>query len=344
MVSGKHTGRSWVATLNKPWLHFMVLGVVLFQLQSVFWPEPKTVIPPLSEARISALQSQWLTSTGRQPTIEQTAKFIAVARDRDMLLQRALERKFHLQDTIVYQRLIRNMNFLRLGEGLSEAELFHQALSMGLHLDDEVVKRRLIQLMEQQLLADSPAVKPSTAEIAAAFSTRQAELRRPPLYSFEHLFFTSGRASEAAAIIATISAQKLDVRSARQLGSPFMQGHQFTRQTPNQLARNFGKGFVVGLEQALNQSQVTQPQPQWLGPIASAYGLHYLWLTEFEPPHDAELRDVQRQLIVDLEYAAENRALQCAIAMLRKHYDMQKQTLKGSDLMQADGNDPQVCQ
>jgi hypothetical protein len=342
MVDGKHTRWRWVATLNKPWLHFMVLGVVLFQVQSMFWPEPKTVIPPLSEARISALQSQWLASTGRQPTIEQTAKFIAVARDRDMLLQRALERKFHLQDTIVYQRLIRNMNFLQLGEGLPEAELFHQALSMGLHLDDEVVKRRLIQLMEQRLLADSPAAKPSAEEIAAAFTTRQTELRRPPLYSFEHLFFTSDRAPAAAAIIATILAQKLDVKSARQLGSPFMQGHQFTRQTPNQLARNFGKGFVVGLEQALNQSPMSQPQ--WLGPIASAYGLHYLWLTEFEPPRDAELREVERQLIVDLEYAAENRALQCAITMLRNDYDMQQQTLKGRDLMQIDGNDPQACQ
>jgi hypothetical protein len=342
MVNGKPARWRWAAKLNKPWLHFMVLGAVLFQLQSVFWPEPKTVIPPLSEARISALQEQWLASTGRQPTIEQTANFIALARDRDMLLQRALELKFHLQDPVVYQRLIRNMNFLQLGEGLPDAELFHQALSMGLHLDDEVVKRRLIQLMEQQLLADSPATQPSAADIAAAFATRQAELRRPPVYSFEHLFFTSDQAAEAAAIFATIAAQKLDVRSARQLGSPFMQGHQFTRQTPNQLARNFGKGFVMGLEQAVNQSRMTQPQ--WLGPIASAYGLHYLWLTEFEPPHAAELREVERQLIIDLEYAAENRALQCAIAMLREHYDMQQQTLKGNELTPTDGNDPQACQ
>ena len=341
MVNGKHARWRWVAKLNKPWLHFMVLGAVLFQVQSVFWPEPKTVIPSLSEARISALREQWFASTGRQPTIGQTAKFVAIARDRDMLLQRALELKFHLKDPVVYQRLIRNMNFLQLGEGRPEAELFHQGLSMGLHLDDEVVKRRLIQLMELQLLADSPADQPSAAEIAAAFSTRQAELRRPPLYSFEHLFFTSDRAPEVAAIIATISAQKLDVGSARQLGSPFMQGSQFTRQTPNQLARNFGKSFVVGLKQALNKSQ--RKQPQWLGPIASAYGIHYLWLTEFEAPRDAELREVERQLIVDLEYAAENRALQCAIAMLRKHYDMQQQTLKGSDQMQTDGNDPQAC-
>jgi hypothetical protein len=333
---------TWIARLNKPWLHFIVLGAVLFQLQSAFFPEPRTVIGPLSEARISALQQQWLTSTGRDPTPEQIERFIAVELDRDMLLQRALELDFHLQDTIVYQRLIRNMNFLQLAEGKSDADLFKQALEMRLHLDDEVVKRRLIQLMESQLLADNPVAKPSAEEVAAALTNRKEELRRPPLYSIEHVFFTRERESEIAAILATIAEQKLGVRSARQLGSPFLQGHQFSRQTPDQLARNFGKGFVIGLEQALHKSQMKQQQ--WLGPIPSAYGLHYVWLTEFEPARAAELREVEQQLRHDLEYAAKNQTLQCAIATLREDYDVKGQDQMGSDLKERDVNDGEGCQ
>ena len=326
-----------MASLNKPWLHFIVLGAVLFQSQSVFFPEPKTVIGPLSEARISALQKQWLTSTGRYPTPEQIEKFIAVELDRDMLLQRALELDFHLQDIIVYQRLIRNMNFLQLAEGKSDADLFKQALEMRLHLDDEVVKRRLIQLMESQLLADNPVAKPSAEEVAAALTNRKEELRRPPRYSIEHVFFTRGRESEVAAIIARITEQKLDVQAARYLGSPFLQGHQFARQTPDQLARNFGKGFVIGLEKARHKSQMKQQQ--WLGPIPSAYGFHYVWLTEFEPARSAELREVEQQLRHDLEYAAKNRALRCAIATLREDYDVKGQDQKGLDV-----NDGEGCQ
>jgi hypothetical protein len=332
---------SWIARLNKPWLHFIVLGAVLFQLQSVLFPEAKTVIGPLSEARISSLQEQWLTSTGRQPTPEQTSRFIAVELDRDMLFQRALELDFHLYDTIVYQGLIRNMKFLQLALDKSDAELFDQALEMRLHLDDEVVKRRLIQLMEQQLLADNPAARPTAEEVAAAFAKRKEELRRPPLYSIEHVFFTRERESEVAAIIATVTEQKLDVRSARQLGSPFLQGHQFSRQTPDQLARNFGKGFVFSLEQALSTSH-TQSQTetqQWLGPLPSAYGLHYVWVTQFEPARYALLREVEQQLRHDLEYAAKKQTLQCAIAVLRKVYDVKGQDQKGLDV-----KDGEACQ
>ena len=40
-----------LARLNRPWLHFILLGVLLFYLQGVFFPEPKPVVGPLGEAR-----------------------------------------------------------------------------------------------------------------------------------------------------------------------------------------------------------------------------------------------------------------------------------------------------
>jgi len=337
MVIGKSARMSWIARLNKPWLHFIVLGAVLFQLQSLLFPAPKAVIGPLSKARISALQEQWITSTARQPTPEQTARFIAIELDRDMLFQRALELDLHLYDAIVYQRLIRNMMFLQLAVDKSDISLFDQALEMRLHLDDEIVKRRLIQLMEEQLLAENPTPKPSKEEVAAAFENRKEELRRPPLYSIEHIFFARDSESKVAAAIATIIEQKLDVQSARQLGSPFLQGHQFARQTPDQLARNFGKGFVFSLEQALGKTlpqskALSQTNTQkWLGPIRSAYGLHYVWIAEFEPDRDAQLWEVEQQLRHDLEYARENQALECAIEVLRKDYEIRGQGRNGFD-------------
>ena len=38
MANGKSARMSWIATLNKPWLHFIVLGAVLFQVQSFLFP------------------------------------------------------------------------------------------------------------------------------------------------------------------------------------------------------------------------------------------------------------------------------------------------------------------
>ena len=51
-----------LARLNRPWLHFILLGVLLFYLQGVFFPEPKPVVGPLGEAREEALRQQWMSS------------------------------------------------------------------------------------------------------------------------------------------------------------------------------------------------------------------------------------------------------------------------------------------
>jgi hypothetical protein len=252
--------------------------------------------------------------------------FIAVELDRDMLVQRALDLDFHLYDSIVYQRLIRNMNFLQLAHDKSDAQLFKQALAMQLHLDDEIVKRRLIQMMEQKLLADNAPAKPSAAQIEAAFIERSDALRRPPLYSIEHVFLPAERAPEMVAVISKITDQDLDLRAARELGSPFLQGHRFIKRTPNQLARNFGKGFVRELESELQaiaaQVSANAKEPQWLGPISSVYGVHYVWLAEFLPARDARLDEVEEQLRRDLEYSANKQALRCAINALRAEFDL----------------------
>lgn len=309
-----------VANLNKPWLHFIVFGVMLFLLQSALFPEPKIVIGPLSDARVGALKEQWRTSAGRSPTPEQVAGFIAAELDRDMLFQRALALGFHLRDGVVYQRLIRNMKFLQLAMDKPDAELFDQALEMRLHLDDVVVKRRLIQMIEQQLLADNLPTRPSAAEVATAFASKKETLQRPAVYSLQHIFFSGARAAEIASVIETITEQKLEVEAARSMGSPFMQGYQFLRRTPSQLAQTFGRDFVSSL--ALVHGDAGFKSQQWIGPIGSAYGLHYVWISAYEPPRYAGLGEVEQQLRNDLEYTARAKALLCAVAGLRNDYDI----------------------
>ena len=134
---------------------------------------------------------------------------VAAELDRDMLFQRAIELDLHLYDTVVYQRLLRNMRFLQLGEGKTDQELYEEALAMRLHLGDEVVKRRLIQVMEQLLLAANPPQPVTEEDLSAEFDKRREELRRPPRYSIEHLYFNRERESDIDGVIATISEQNL---------------------------------------------------------------------------------------------------------------------------------------
>lgn len=297
-------------------MHFIVLGSLLFYLQGVFFPAPKPVVGPLNESRLEALQQQWFASTGRLPTDEQRARIVAAELDRDMLFQRAISRDLHLYDTVVYQRLLRNMRFLKLDEGKTDLELYELALDMRLHLGDEVVKRRLIQVMEQLLLAANPPRQPTETDLAAEFEERKEELRRPPRYSIEHIYFNREREAEVDAVIATINEQNLNATQARELSSPFLPGYQFRRQTPDQLARHFGASFVKNL-------QDSEPSAgSWVGPVRSTYGLHYVWVDEMEADRDATLDEVRLQLLRDLESRAKAAALRDSVNAMRENYEI----------------------
>jgi len=297
-------------------VHFIVLGFVLFQLEATLFPPPKPVIGPLTDARLEALQQQWFASTGRLPGPEQRERIIRAELDRDMLFQRALALEIHLYDTVIYQRLLRNMGFLQLAEGKTDIELYEQALEMRLHLGDEVVKRRLVQIMEQLLLAANPPLVPTDAEIEAEFVARKEELRKPARYSIEHLYFTREREAEIDSVIATIKEQALFAEAARSMSSPFLPGYVFKRQSPDQLARHFGASFVMNFQDGNPQ------QGQWLGPLRSTYGLHYVWVEAIEPERDANLDEVKVQLLRDLEVRAKAAALQSAIENMRKDYEV----------------------
>lgn len=307
---------AFLSRLNRPWLHFIVLGVVLYKLQGVFFPEPKPVIGPLNEARLEALQQQWFSSVGRLPTAEQQQRIVEAELDRDMLFQRALALKLHALDTVVYQRLVRNMRFLQMAEGKTEAQMYEEALEMRLHLGDEVVKRRLIQVMEQLLLQANPPAPATEALLVEEFKRRGEELRRPPRYSIEHIYINREREGDVEEIIASIDKESLDPKAARRLSSPFLPGYEFKRQTPDQLARHFGAAFVRNL-------QLEEPsEQQWIGPIRSTYGMHYVWVSGIEVARAAQFDEVRTQLTRDLESRARTQALQNAVKDLRKDYEV----------------------
>jgi hypothetical protein len=306
----------FLTRLNKPWMHFIVLGVLLYYLQGVFFPAPKPVVGPLNQARLEALQQQWFASTGRLPSPEQQARMVAAELDRDMLFQRAIQLELYLYDSVVYQRLLRNMRFLQLAEGKSDQALYEQALEMRLHLGDEVVKRRLIQVMEQLMLAANPPQPIAESALQAEFQKRREELRKPPRYTIEHLYFNREAEAKVDSVIATISEQNLSAAQAREMSSPFLPGYQFSRQTPDQLARHFGAAFVKNL-------QATDPQSgTWRGPVRSTYGLHYVWVSEVEADRDATLEEVRGQLLRDLESRAKAAALQQSIDTMRESFEV----------------------
>lgn len=302
--------------LSRPWLHFLLIGSVLFILQEWLFPTPRPTVGPLTEARREALRRQWFATTGRLPTQAQLASMESSELDREVLYREALDLELHLFDPIVQQRLVRNMRFLKLDDGRDDQALLEDALRMELHLGDEVVKRRLVQLMEQILLARNPPQAPGDADIAAAFEARKSELRRPPLFSLQQVFLTRERAGEAEDLLARLRTEAVSAEDALQFSSPFLPGYRFDRRSPQQLARQFGAAFVLNLERL-------EPRPgQWVGPVASTYGVHLVWVEAMEPGRDATLAEVEAQLRRDLELERRREALAAAVMKVREDYEV----------------------
>jgi|TARA_R110002073_G_scaffold29810_2_gene93382 hypothetical protein len=304
------------AFLRAPWFHFLLLGAVLFFAQAQLFPPPKPVVGPLPQARIDTLIGQWVALTGRSPEPAEVQRMTRNELEQDMLFQHALGLELHRHDPVVQQRLLLNMRFLGLADPAANDEaLFEEALAMRLHLGDEVVRRRMIQVMEQLILASNPPAAPTDAEIQADFAARSAELERPPRYSLQHIYFNREREPEVPALAKRMRTESMTPADALPLSSPFLHGHAFRNQTPEQLARLFGAVFVDKLTSGSAETDT------WIGPLRSAFGLHLVWLDAFTPPRPAQLEEVREQLTRDLSQQARSRALQAGIERLATTYE-----------------------
>ena len=300
---------------SKPWLHFVLLGIILNDISGRIFPPSAPVIGPLSTERISTLQRQWMDVTRTVPTPLQLKSMIKSELDRDMMFHFALSKELHLHDPVVYQRLLRNMSFLDLSRGKPKEQVYKEAIDMRMHLGDEVIKRRMIQVVEQILVARNPPDPPSEKQISETFDGRKKEFQRPNKYTLQHLYFPQRKSSNLKSAMNVIKTENMTPEEARKLSFPFLPGYKFVRQSGEQLSRRFGYEFTKNL-QALDLSP-----NKWFGPIGSTYGQHLVWIDEIELARDAVLSEVRSELVRDLERNAYKDALAAELDKLRMKYE-----------------------
>ena len=300
---------------SKPWLHFLLLGIILNDISGKIFPAPIPIIGPLSAERINGLQRQWMDVTRTVPTPVQLKSMMRSELDRDMMFHFALSKELHLHDPVVYQRLLRNMSFLDLSRGKPKEQVYKEAIDMRMHLGDEVIKRRMIQVVEQILVARNLPDRPSEKQINEAFESRKKEFQRPNKYTLQHLYFPQTKSTKLSLAINAIRTKNLTPEEARKFSFPFLPGYKFVRQSGEQLSRRFGYEFTKNLE-ALDLSS-----KKWFGPIGSTYGQHLIWIDEIESERAAVLSEVRGELVRDLERDAYKGVLVAELDELRLQYE-----------------------
>lgn len=210
--------------------------------------------------------------------------------------------------------------FRGLVEGFIRQEiLYREGLAMGLDKDDTIVKRRMAQKME--FLAEDVAAshEPTTEELKAWYGKNTQKFALADRATFRHLFFgfdqrgPKAQADAQAALLRLAAAQE-DSLLAKAIADPFMFQDYYGDRAPDQLAKEFGPTFALGLYKLKPGS--------WQGPIESGYGWHLVWIESITPGRVPAFEEVEPD--VKTAWLADQKSIewQKAYAKMRAKYEV----------------------
>ena len=302
--------------IKKPWLQFALLGALLFFISGQLFPEPKPVLGPPNAERLAAMAENYARFARSEPDAELRARFVDAELRDELLFREAIRRDLQYRDAAVEQRIIRNMRFLDAQTDASDEELIKQGYALRLHLTDEVIRRRLVQIMERLIVATTPSAEPTAEDVQARYEANLQSWQEPARYSLSHVFLPADRAGEMTDLMARVIWEQLTADEARLLGAPFLSGHRFNRQSPDQLTRVFGAVFAEELE-------AMEPAPDsWVGPVSSAFGVHYVYVERREPPRTLSVDEVRERIVRDLERESEEERVAQWVAEVMANYEV----------------------
>lgn len=280
--------------IRKPSVHFWALGLLLFSLDRSFnQPEDIRTVNYPEPRVIEQLRGQWLATAGRPPTVTDMQRMIQYELDQSILLNEALRLELHYYDSVVQQRLLRDMRFMGDNTELSDYQLLEQAYAMQLHVNDTVVKRRLMQAMESIYRAPGEAQPPSREQLDQIYQQRIDEFTLPATRQVSHVFVSGDRhgadaKARAQQLFDNFSKDDVALASARSSTDPFLSGLDFSQLSARQLARHFGERFA---------NQVFECEGVgWCGPIESPYGWHVVYVHGEQSARQQDFEAVEQKV------------------------------------------------
>ena len=179
---------------------------------------------------------------------------------------------------------------------IREDVLYRQAVAMGLNEDDPITRRRMAQKLEFLTGDLAMMVQPAEGELEAYFAENQASYGQPDRITFSQIFFDpdsreNSTLDDAAEVLAQLQAAGVPDAQSMQMGDQFMLQSDFRLASETDVARQMGSGFAVS---------VMKLEPdQWHGPVLSGYGVHLVYVFDFQESPPPVFKDVQADVLAD---------------------------------------------
>ena len=185
--------------------------------------------------------------------------------------------------------------------------LYREGVRLGLERDDIVVKRRVRQKIEMIAEEDASTRAPTDADLSAYLMANQARFVQPAILTFEQVFIGESRSGPEVVPV-----------NPEELGKPTLLPHRMTRTPADLVARDFGASFAAALEKV--------PVGEWVGPIDSSFGAHYVRVSDRTPAAAPQLAAVRDHVVREWENDRRQRARNDAYTKLRGEYQVSIET------------------
>jgi hypothetical protein len=266
--------------LKEPFLHFLVLGAVIFiayhLLSGKAGDEPQKIT--ITEGQITSMIIGFSRTWQRPPTHEELEGLI-----RDRVREE------------VYSR---------------------EAIAMGLDRDDTIIRRRLQQKLEFVTDDTAAPAEPGDAELAQHLKAHGDLFRINRRLTFKQVYLDPSKHAEHLAQDMDQLLVQLRERGGEvdlsSLGDPFLLEHRFEAAPTAEVAEEFGEKFVAKLGDI--------PAGQWCGPVESGFGLHLVFVEERTEGRLPELTEVRDAVLRDWTNARRLESNEKCFEDLLKHY------------------------
>ena len=196
---------------------------------------------------------------------------------------------------------------------------YREGVKLGLDRDDIVVKRRVRQKIELIAEEDVSTRAPTDADLSAYLGANQARFVQPAIVTFEQVFI--GESTSGPGVVHAMAVTREALRKGadpEELGKPTLLPHRMTRTPADLVARDFGASFAAALEKV--------PVGEWVGPIDSSFGVHYVRVSARTPAAAPQLAAVRDQVVREWENERRQRARHDAYTKMRGEYQVSIET------------------
>jgi hypothetical protein len=197
--------------------------------------------------------------------------------------------------------------------------LYREGVKLGLDRDDIVVKRRVRQKIEIIAEEDASTRAPTDVDLSAYLVANQARFVQPAVLTFEQVFL--GQPTSGPGVVHAMAAAREALRSGNdpeKLGKPTLLPYRMTSTPADLVARDFGASFAAALER--------MPVGEWVGPIDSSFGAHYVRVADRTPAVAPQLAAVRDHVVREWENERRQRARDDAYTKMRSEYQVSIET------------------